>query len=309
MEAVVLNSEGILGTRELPVLAGTRTYINRCIEYSESRLEKCLAFFHNRTLTDKGAPEIDAAIQRQLKKEAALSKHFFDCETARYYEILPSIKVDRFNMLEACGCMQASKEETILYSFHDKLAYILAYLFQEQPELIEERLRKNCERLGTTYEVLSYAFCTADIELIETINLQCLVGVCDLLDLFIQDVFWFPDNCVYAIDGIILNIADKTYTPEERVATYLLTSVACIQQNLINQIIGFFRARKEPFSTSRYCMFCSKGFGNAVITASNTRVFKPISVTLSSDVTFKLEPITCEQLGGINENCRDNQEN
>ena len=309
MEAIKLNAiDELVSGAPLPILAGTRTYLNRSVEYASLQLEECMQELRCSTLQGIGNASINSSIWKALNRESQLSEQYISCETERYYEALPSVWIDRFNMLEACGCMQATKSHTVMYSFHDKFVYMLAYLFRENPEIVKQHLLENCKKLNIDFNVLSYAFCTLDTELISTINLQCLVGVCDLLDLFIQDVFWYPDNCVYAVGGVILNIADGTFTPEERITTYLITSIAYIQQNILDQIINLFKRKKEPFVTSRYCMLCSKGFGNIVITAENVSKFKPLDITFNDSIAFKLEPTTYRDIGGINESSRYNWE-
>lgn len=290
----------------LPLLAGTRTYRNRSVEYSDRMLESRISRLQDMVAQSAGNGRIYSAIQKSLLREAEDTAQFISYETNRYYEVLPNVWIDRFNTLEYCGCMHASKRETILYSFYDKFAYLLAFLFQEDPEIVERRLRENCDKYDVDYDILSYAFCTFDIQMIESINLQVLADICEMLDLFIQDIFWYSNTCVYTIGDTILNIADVAFTPEERVTTYLITSIAYIQQNLLSQIIEFFQQQLSPFITSRYCMLCSKGFGNVVITAADVSVFPPISVSLGDRIQFEIEPITYKDLGGAHEGCWNN---
>lgn len=297
MEAIKLD---IIDVREdgstLINLAGTRNYKNRAVIPDFGVRDECLD--NLRVLTDNGGVEaICSSLIHNLYHESQIYPQYIGYETKRYFEVLPDIWIDKFNTLELCGAMSASKEETILYSFHDKFAEIIAFLFREDAEVVKRKLLKNCETYGVDYRILSYAFCTRDIKMIESINLQSLVGICDLLDLFIEDIFWYSNPSICTVRETCVDIADIAFTPEERVTTYLISNIACVQQSLLNQIVRFFYKGIYPFNQSKNCMMCSKGFGNIVITAQDTSVFPDVTVTLG-DNTFNVSPMTYLALGG-----------
>lgn len=278
-------------------LNGTATYRNRVTLHSKPKLDKCLDLLHKQIHEHEQSARIQESIMRSALLESKYSDQYDEDKESRYFEVVPDVLVDRFNTLEFLGCMQASKRKTIMYSFHDKFAYFLAFLYKEKPEDILARLKKNCAKYNTNYELLSYAFCTKDIELIKSINLQCLVGVCDLLDLDIQDIFWYSNKSIYSICNTIVDISDTAFTPEERITTLLVTNIAYILHNLLNGIVKFFAQQVEPFATSRNCMLSSKGFSNVVITFDDRREFPSIDISLG-DTCFTVSPVTYLDLGG-----------
>lgn len=281
----------------LPILAGTHTYLNRPTEVSSSRLDKVVHTLEQLQLTSD-SKGICGVLRKNLLRERCIADDYAVRELGRYVEIFPGVSIDSLNTLEVCGCMRLSKQETIVYSLHDKFAWLLAFLFSEQPEVVEANLKANCEAYGVDYNMLSYAFSTYNVGVIESINLQVFSGVCEMLDLFLQDIFWCTGSCLYTIGDTVLNLADTIYTPEERITTYLVSSLAYIQQNLLNQIIGFFKQERAPFISSRYCVLASKGFSNVVITAYDTSAFPDIMVELDENVSFNLHPLTYVDLGG-----------
>lgn len=281
----------------LPILAGTHTYLNRPTEISSGRFERAVQTLEQ-LKSNSSSYDICSALQELLLKEQQTAENYAERELRRYTEVFPGVSIDSLNILEACGCMRLSKKGTIIYSFHDKFACLLAFLFHEQSDVVEANLRANCEAYGVNYDVLSYAFCTYNVKLIESINLQVFSDVCEMLDLFLQDIFWYTNSCIYTIGDTIIDLADTAYTPEERITTYLVSSIAYVQQNLLNQIIGFFQQGRAPFVSSRYCVLASKGFSNVVITAYNTAAFPDINVQLDESISFCLHPLVYTDLGG-----------
>lgn len=227
--------------------------------------------------------------------------------TNRYTYVMPSIPLDKYNNLEILGSMSYSKNRVFIYSFHDKLDYAISYLFNEPLNLVRERLLYNCQRLNIDYEILSYAFCSMNMEYLEKISLQVLLGISDILDNYIMNITWKPQSCVYAVGDAIVSLTDPSYTTEERITTFMLAKVGYFLQLFTNAIIMLFKKEQEPFKGSRSCMLVSKGPCNVVITTSGGNNFPVLNFQLDSLEPIRVAPLEVSHLGEYNEDNWYNQ--
>ena len=232
----------------------------------------------------------------ELKEYNSSSDH-----TNRYTHIMPSIPLDKYNNLEILGSMSYSKTKTFTYTLHDKLDYALAYLFNTPLELVRERLLLNCERLGIDYEILSYAFCSMNMEYLEQINLQVLLGISDILDSYIMNIIWQPHTCIFAVGDAVISLTDPEYTDEERITTFMLAKIGYFLQLFTNAIIMQFKNEREPFIGSRNCMLVSKGPSNVVIALAGYNCLPVITFELDNLEPIKVAPQEAYSIGEYNE--------
>lgn len=292
----------VLNPRDIPMglveLKGTYKYTTRepaPIEEKYYKKRRLLCRHLQSRPSEVLAAIVDAA-GAELQDYLAEGYH-----SSRYISVLPSIPMDRYNNLEILGAMRYSKTRAVIYSFHDKLDYAIAYLFDTPLELVRERLLSNCKQFNINYEILSYAFCSMNLKYLETINLQVILGISDILDSFIMNITWHPQSCVYAVGDAILSLADPSYTTEERITTFMVTKVGYFLQMFINAIVMLFQKEQKPFIGSRSCMLVSKGPSNIVIATAGFNDLPIINFELDSLEPLRVVPAEAYSLGEHNE--------
>lgn len=279
-------------------LKGTYKYSTRDPAPQGSKLRSRTSYLSQ--LTASKPSKVLKAVLESATAEFEMFKRL-GIDINRYLCFFPSIPIDRYNSLEIVGSMSYSKTRAMVYSFHDKLDYALAYLFKAPLADVREHLLANCKQYNIDYEMLSYAFCSMNIRYIETMNLKVFLGISDILDSYIMDIIWQPQNAVYTIGDVTVSLADSKYTTEERITTFLLAQVGYFLQLFINTIIMLFKQEQAPFVNSRYCMLVSKGSYNVVITVAGASPLPDLSFTLEDMGTMYVKPVEAHNLGVYNE--------
>lgn len=173
------------------------------------------------------------------------------------------LRSDRFSALEQLGAMRYSKGYTLIYSLYDKLDYALAYIFNTPLETIRENLLANCKEYNIDYIKLSYAFCCKSKELLNTIDLRCLINISPNLDAKLLDLAEATSPYKISLGDQAVNLSAISMSLEERITAFLLAKVGYFMHLVINSILQQFKDGTKgfacnstviPVSVGRYCI-------------------------------------------------------
>lgn len=209
---------------------------------------------------------------------------------------------DRFDALEQAGIMSYSKSSCFLYTLHDKLDYALAYMFNAPLETIRENLKKSCKEYNIDYLTLSYAFTAKDKDLLEKINLGCLVGVSPTLDASLLNIIESKSTCKICLASTAIDLAADCSAVEDRITAFIIAKVGYFIHIILNLILQLYENRipgfiassaRIPVSIGRYCMTVASDSYDApevVIDIENiftmrlpVRTYKSLGVYYESD--------------------------
>lgn len=212
-------------------------------------------------------------LQKKIFKNALQESGKLDSMESRYFEIVPSVKVDAANSLELMGLMTYDKAYTYSYNLIDSLDFCLGCVFNEDAAIVRKRLEERCAMFNVDYSDLSFAIMTGNMALLQNINMQIFLRLTESLDEYINKIYVNPNSFVYTQGDKLISLANPLHTPESRIATFIIHKVLFFAQTLLNAIIVQFRDKIPPFIESAKGMLVSKGSCNIVLTAK--QVFTP----------------------------------
>lgn len=295
--SLMLEDEPLIGSSLLS-LDGTYGYTRRRPNVDLCKLKE--------TVSNSTALADDTGMIKRLCGRAMTESKMFEdnvaCSVGERYQLDDTdIAYDMYNAIESLGCMQYSKTCTLLYTLYDTLDYVLSYTFNEPLEAIRERLLSNCHKFGIDYYKLSYSFAAKDEEALQTVNLDCFVGLSDLLDLRLSQLTTAGVFNIYKLGSKTLDLTNPSYTPAMRITYYLLAKVHYFNRMVFNSILQLFKQGTYPFCVSAQCIPTSVGTASLVIAASS-RCLPEINITIQNVGDLKLPVLEYKDLGVRDEN-------
>lgn len=282
MEEISLNIQDVHDTSDWMVhIDGIYSYVNR----KPSVTPNVFSYID----IDKQTPLLKVLYTKALAEYNSISQI-----PSRYIEMAPGVMLDAFNTLEVLNLMTYAKAHTYLYSVLDKLDFALACVFDDNTNVVRERLERQCATYNVSYSQLSYAIMSGDISLLLGVDMRVFTDITMTLNNYINDIFCNPYTFAYTIGDRTVSLSSSLHTAESRIVTFIMHKVLFFNQLLINSIIAQFRDAVEPFENSAKCMLLSKGAYNIVFTARHSS-FPKIKCDYRNN-TVVLSPVTYRTL-------------
>lgn len=210
------------------------------------------------------------------------------------------LRADRFAALEQLGVMRYSKGYTLIYSLYDKLDYALSYIFNTPLSIVRKNLLANCKEYNTDYLKLSYAFCCKSKELLETIDLRCLLGVSPNLDTKLLNLADTNDVYKISLGDQAVNLSAITISLEERITAFLLTKIGYFMHLILNIILRQFKEEAKGFACNAVMMPVSVG-RYCIVIAATDYVLPNLTIDVENLFSMDIPVGTYKSMGVVHE--------
>lgn len=246
----------------------------------------------NNVLSQQTDPSIIAAattFKKNLLSECAYyNTHVEDAKIERTFNLLSFVEVDRFNLLEMSRAMKYKLTYTAVYSLHDQLSLLLAFLLHEDYEQLDAKLKAACAQHNISYINLSRALLNADESLISNIPVELLYGLSDTLDSLIEMIIYRPEKCIFYSDNWsdVLDLSDTSFSNVERVTSYLIFKLAYLMQYIFNKFV----TQHVNHLTGADMFLASKGVSNIVLHTNDFARCPQVDFVLEDTGVLKLRP-------------------
>lgn len=241
------------------------------------------------------AERMQSELPKLILDSATLAYETHLNDDNRYYTIAPSVVVDSLNMLEVLAVMTYDKLYTLCYPLWSHLDFLLACIYNSDTKSIRSNLEANCKRYNISYEFLSFAVTTGNMQLLNGVDVRVFLDVSESLNTAINNIFVRPSSFTYIIGEHVVSLASKLHSPESRIVIYIMHNVLYFEHLMLNVIITQFRDNVVPFANNAGCMLLSKGASSVVFTAKH-HDFPDIVFNYGENM-IRLKPTSFRQLG------------
>lgn len=276
-----------IGTPKSMVQTGTQhAYYTRSCNINEVALQRHITAVEN-FIANGSRPDLNPRISSHLYnvrdmyhglKSGAIQQ--------RYEEVFPGVTYDCIHLLEGIGCTASSKKYQCIYSLSNYFPELLAFLCEEDAEVLRAKLESNCIAQGVSLGDLSRALCNVEYPLMDTVSLKPLVGISGNLDALMSDILNYPEKCVFDAGNGKLDFTSPLYSVEDRITGVLAFQITCLEQYIINMIITNWR--DNPVDG---VLLTSKALSSLTFQAPTSTPLQTFGIRLGDYSSFELFPV------------------